>query len=117
MKRQMKAYHSEWSHDDRMKARSGGIILDEDGAWIYVHTHTDTLGQYDLWILPGSSTEPQMRDMTLRDYFAAQAVTGMVSTAAAPCMTTLAGTESAMAEAAYKLADAMMKARGAETND
>ena len=49
--------------------------------------------------------------MDLRDYFAAKALQGMLSTAAAPWLTGLGGEELMVAHFAYKLADAMMEAR------
>ena len=48
----------------------------------------------------------QLRGMTLRDYFAAKAMQGMVSAEFAGCVTT-----DYWAEEAYKVADAMLKAR------
>ncbi|HGI5916552.1 TPA: hypothetical protein ACJTDP_000209 [Yersinia enterocolitica] len=50
--------------------------------------------------------------MTLRDYFAAKALTGMISTAAGPCLGGFDLYESHIASAAYAMADAMIKARG-----
>ncbi|WP_338659033.1 hypothetical protein [Yersinia intermedia] len=50
--------------------------------------------------------------MTLRDYFAAKALTGMISTAGGPCLGGFDGYESHIASAAYVMADAMIKARG-----
>jgi len=49
--------------------------------------------------------------MNLRDYFAAQAMQAMISTAAAPCLNGLDGYEPFLAKNAYKMADAMMEAR------
>lgn len=49
--------------------------------------------------------------MTLRDYFAAKAMQATISTAAEPCMGGLDGYEDHMARAAYKIADAMIRAR------
>lgn len=49
--------------------------------------------------------------MDLRDYFAAKAMQGMLSTAAAPCLSGLGGAELSTAKFAYKMADAMMEAR------
>lgn len=51
--------------------------------------------------------------MTLRDYFAASAMQGMLTTAGAPCLNGLDGFEDHAAKAAYKIADAMLKARQA----
>jgi len=51
--------------------------------------------------------------MTLRDYFAAKAMHGYISTAAAPCIVGgLDGAEDELANGAYKMADAMLRARG-----
>jgi len=51
--------------------------------------------------------------MTLRDYFAAQAMQAMISTAGAPCLNGLDDYEPITAKASYKIADAMLKAREA----
>ncbi len=51
--------------------------------------------------------------MTLRDYFAAKAMQGMITTSGAPCMNGLDGYEPILAKAAYKIADEMLKAREA----
>lgn len=49
----------------------------------------------------------------LRDYFAAKAMHGYISTAAAPCIVGgLDGAEDELAKGAYKMADAMLRARG-----
>ncbi|EMQ4303720.1 hypothetical protein WG886_004434 [Yersinia enterocolitica] len=50
--------------------------------------------------------------MTLRDYFAAKALTGMISTANGVCLGGFDGYESHIASASYVMADAMIKARG-----
>lgn len=51
--------------------------------------------------------------MTLRDYFAAKALQGLISTAGAPCLLGVGGCENETASTAYKLADAMLLARSA----
>ncbi|MFA0929018.1 hypothetical protein RA263_14570 [Pseudomonas syringae pv. tagetis] len=51
--------------------------------------------------------------MTLRDYFAAKALQGLISTAGAPCLLGLGGCENEVAGTAYRLADAMLAARTA----
>ncbi|MBP5968691.1 hypothetical protein [Pseudomonas iridis] len=51
--------------------------------------------------------------ITVRDYFAAKALQGIISTAGAPCLFGLEGGESNTAKAAYKIADAMLAARSA----
>lgn len=49
--------------------------------------------------------------MDLRDYFAAKAMQGLISTAGSPCLLGMNGCENETARAAYKLADAMLLAR------
>lgn len=64
---------------------------------------------------PLAATEWRGSDegMTLRDYFAAKAMHGYISTAAAPCIIGgLDGAEDELAKGAYKMADAMLRARG-----
>ena len=51
--------------------------------------------------------------MTLRDYFAAKAMQGMLTTSAQPTLLGVNGCEPLVADAAYKLADSMLKARDA----
>jgi hypothetical protein len=51
--------------------------------------------------------------MTLRDYFAAKAMAAMIVTSAAPALLGT-GCESQTAQAAYEMADAMLKARVSE---
>jgi hypothetical protein len=51
--------------------------------------------------------------MTLRDYFAAKAAQGMLTTSGAPSLGGLDGYEDRFAAAAYKIADAKLKARSA----
>ncbi|CNL10053.1 MULTISPECIES: hypothetical protein [Yersinia] len=50
--------------------------------------------------------------MTLRDWMAAKALTGMISTSNGPALGGFDGYESHIASAAYAMADAMIKARG-----
>lgn len=47
----------------------------------------------------------------LRDEFAMAALTGMYTTAAAPCLSGLQGHEQITAQSAYLMADAMLAAR------
>lgn len=49
--------------------------------------------------------------MTLRDYFAAKAMQGIITTAAAPILTSLAGLDDDIAKTSYELADAMLRVR------
>ncbi len=60
---------------------------------------------------PGSGGGQFWAGMTLRDYFAAQAMQAMISTAGAPCLDGLDGYESLTASKAYNIADAMLEAR------
>lgn len=57
----------------------------------------------------GSSIESM--GMSLRDYFAAKAMQGIITTAAAPILTSLAGLDDDIAKTAYEMADAMLRAR------
>jgi len=50
--------------------------------------------------------------MTLRDYFAAKAMAALIGTATGPCMAGLEGYEPHTAAGAYRIADAMIAARG-----
>lgn len=59
-----------------------------------------------------SKTQKPVDGMTLRDYFAAKAMSAYISTAAAPCIVGgLDGAEDELAKGAYKMADAMLEAR------
>jgi hypothetical protein len=49
--------------------------------------------------------------MDLRDYFAAKAMQGMITSANSSCLSGLDGLEPYTAKYAYKMADAMMEAR------
>jgi len=60
-----------------------------------------------------SKREEMASDATIRDYFAAKAMQGYISTASAPCIVGgLDGAEDELAKGAYKMADAMLRARG-----
>lgn len=48
---------------------------------------------------------------SLRDMFAAKAMQGIITTAAAPVLTSLAGLDDDIAKTAYELADAMLRVR------
>lgn len=50
--------------------------------------------------------------MSMREWFAGQAVIGIISTSAAPCLTGFSGAEKEIAETAFKIADAMLESRG-----
>lgn len=49
--------------------------------------------------------------LTIRDYFAAKALQGLISTAGAPCLLGIGWCDNETASTAYKLADAMLAAR------
>lgn len=51
--------------------------------------------------------------LTVRDYFAAKAMQAMIATAASPCLLGIDGAEGPCAAAAYRIADAMLRAREA----
>lgn len=55
--------------------------------------------------------------MSLRDWFAGQALVGILSTSAAPAMFGLQGAEPRTAETAYVIADAMLAARQPKGTD
>ena len=62
-------------------------------------------------VLSGDFTEPRNAGMTLRDYFAAKAVSQIIATCAND--TTLGMSKADyFAGSAYEIADAMLKARG-----
>lgn len=67
----------------------------------------DALGYYEEHYAPHGG-------MSLRDYFAAKAMQAQVTTCAAPAIFGLDGAEDDCARAAYKIADAMLKAREAK---
>ena len=103
----MKAYHSVWSHDDRMKAHSG-IVIDDGEAWRYLYTHEDAEGPYDLWY---RNTDPfANEDRTLRDWFAGQALPVFLN---AVCFNgeALWYDTALAAKNAYEAAGAMLEAR------
>lgn len=117
----MKAYHEKWTHDDLMKARGDGIVIDEGEAWRYEFSHLDDLGHYDLWYRPQDPLAPTVaEDRSLRDWFAGQALSNpAICTGSAPewQLAEWFGTEIAISRAriaafqAYMQADAMLAAR------
>ncbi len=67
------------------------------------------------WEYDGQNNVLQYQEegMTLREYFAAKAMAAYISTAGAPCIIGgLDGAEEELAKQAYKMADAMLRARG-----
>ncbi len=59
----------------------------------------------------GGKRPLSMEEMRLRDQFACSAMQGMLTTSSEPALSGLDGFEVYTAEAAYRLADAMLKAR------
>lgn len=59
----------------------------------------------------GDGSRIEGMGMSLRDYFAAKAMQGIITTAAAPILTSLAGLDDDIAKTAYEMADAMLRAR------
>jgi len=59
----------------------------------------------------GEGQADRFMGMELRDYFAAKALQGLISTSGAPCLLGMGGCENETATTAYKLADAMLTAR------
>lgn len=67
------------------------------------------------WEYDGQNNVLQYQEegMTLREYFAAKAMAAYISTAGAPCIVGgLDGAEDELARQSYKMADAMLRARG-----
>lgn len=62
--------------------------------------------------VPGLHNDADFNGMSLRDYFAAKALQGMLTTSGAPALNGLDGFEKFTAKAAYLMADEMLKARG-----
>lgn len=65
------------------------------------------------WEYDGQNNVLQYQEdgLTIRDYFAAKALQGMITTSGAPALSGFDGFEEIMAKAAYKVADEMLKAR------
>lgn len=59
----------------------------------------------------GDGSKIEGMGMSMRDYFAAKAMQGIITTAAAPVLTSLAGLDDDIAKTAYRMADAMLRAR------
>lgn len=120
MEHTIKVYKNSPEHGDYLKARfpdgsrSNSTFEYAGHRWGYRYTSFDDKGDYDLLYRFDDETEVQsltVNDATLRDYFAAKAMQGIITTAAAPILTSLAGLDDDIAKTAYELADAMLRAR------
>lgn len=120
MEHTIKVYKNSPEHGDYLKARfpdgsrSNSTFEYAGHRWGYRYTSFDDKGDYDL--LYRFDDEPGVQpltvnDATLRDYFAAKAMQGIITTAAAPILTSLAGLDDDIAKTAYEMADAMLRAR------
>lgn len=120
MEHTIKVYKNSPEHGDYLKARfpdgsrSNSTFEYAGHRWGYRYTSFDDKGDYDLLYRFDDETEVQsltVNDATLRDYFAAKAMQGIITTAAEPILTSLAGLDDDIAKTAYELADAMLRAR------
>ncbi|XUA17474.1 hypothetical protein ACQVA2_12335 [Citrobacter sp. OP27] len=122
MKHTLKVYKDSADHATYLNARfdkqkTGNSFSWAGHRWAYECTSFDDAGDYDLLYRFDDQLYPEdmdvtTDDMTIRDYFAAKAMHGYISTAAAPCIIGgLDGAEDELAKQAYKMADAMLRAR------
>lgn len=120
MEHTIKVYKNSPEHGDYLKARfpdgsrSNSTFEYAGHRWGYRYTSFDDKGDYDLLYRFDDETEVQsltVNDAALRDYFAAKAMQGIITTAAAPVLTSLAGLDDDIAKTAYEMADAMLRAR------
>ena len=117
MKYTMKVYKNSDDHAAYLKARSDGARNGQSfewagHRWAYEVTSFDDAGNYDLLYRFDDKPYPEevsvnTDDMTIRDYFAAKAMQGIISS---ECNY---GAFSDLASDAYSIADAMLRARGA----
>lgn len=117
MKHTMKVYKNSAEHGAYLKARfdknNTGQSFEWGGhRWAYDGTTFDDSGDYDLLYRFDDKPYPEevtvtTDDMTIRDYFAAKAMQGMLSNPEWNHFST-----QQHAEYAYGVADAMLKARG-----
>lgn len=117
MKYTMKVYKNSDDHAAYMKARSNGARNGQSfewagHRWAYEVTSFDDAGDYDLLYRFDDKPYPEevsvtTDDMTIRDYFAAKAMQGIISS---ECNY---GAFSDLASDAYSIADAMLRAREA----
>lgn len=117
MKYTMKVYKNSDDHAAYLKARSDGARNGQSfewagHRWAYEVTSFDDAGNYDLLYRFDDKPYPEevsvnTDDMTIRDYFAAKAMQGIISS---ECNY---GAFSDLASDAYSIADAMLSAREA----
>ena len=117
MKYTMKVYKNSDDHAAYLKARSDGARNGQSfewagHRWAYEVTSFDDAGDYDLLYRFDDKPYPEevsvtTDDMTIRDYFAAKAMQGIISS---ECNY---GAFSDLASDAYSIADAMLRAREA----
>ncbi|CZZ72932.1 TPA: hypothetical protein OMS93_002689 [Enterobacter hormaechei] len=117
MKYTMKVYKNSDDHAAYLKARSDGARNGQSFEWAghrWAHevTSFDDAGEYDLLYRFDDKPYPEevsvtTDDMTIRDYFAAKAMQGIISS---ECNY---GAFSDLASDAYSIADAMLRAREA----
>ncbi|HHA1718317.1 TPA: hypothetical protein ACOEGC_003979 [Enterobacter kobei] len=117
MKYTMKVYKNSDDHAAYMKARSDGARNGQSfelagHRWAYEVTSFDDAGDYDLLYRFDDKPYPEevsvnTDDMTIRDYFAAKAMQGIISS---ECNYVAF---SDLASDAYSIADAMLRAREA----
>lgn len=125
MKYTMKVYKESAKHPSYLEARfgkgkTGNSFLFEGHRWAYEHTSFDDDGDYDLLYRFDDKPYPEdvsvtTDDMTIRDYFAAKAMAAIVRRWDGHSFG--GGPESPqykeLAEDAYHIADAMLRAREA----
>ncbi|HGN2081066.1 TPA: hypothetical protein ACKRYD_002913 [Providencia stuartii] len=83
--------------------------------WRYEVTSFDDNGDYDLlWRPDGKEPDLMLTDISFRDHLAAEAMNAMISTIPLPwsLREQYEGDFYDTAQSAYKMADAMLKARG-----
>ncbi|WP_272581848.1 hypothetical protein [Providencia sp. PROV269] len=102
----------------RKRGYSSGIneTFEYEGhRWKYQVTSFDDNGDYDLlWRPDGKEPELMLADISFRDYLAAKAMNAMIGTIPLPwsLREECEGDFYSTALSAYKMADAMLKARG-----
>lgn len=124
MKHTMKVYTKSPEHSAYLKARfertkSGQSFEWAGHRWAYEVTSFDDNGDYDLLYRFDDMPYPEevavtADDLTIRDYFAAKAMSGwLASFPASESHPVVSGLEEKVANYSYALADAMLRAREA----